>query len=47
MSTATFMDNPIQLYTKKELLQMAETGRKQIANGYYYTTEEVISACYY
>ena len=32
-------------YTKDELLQMAEVGRKQIAEGYYYTTEEVISAC--
>ena len=35
----------MQPYTKEELLQMAETGRKQIADGYYYTTEEVISAC--
>lgn len=36
---------PMRPYTKEELLQMAETGRKQIADGYYYTTEEVISAC--
>lgn len=38
-------EDSMQQYTKEELLQMAETGRKQIANGYYYTTEEVISAC--
>ena len=38
-------EDPIRPYTKEELLQMAETGRKQIADGYYYTTEEVISAC--
>ncbi len=45
MSTATLTDNPMQHYTKEELLQTAETGRKQIADGYFYTTEEVISAC--
>ncbi len=39
------VEDPMRPYTKEELLQMAETGRKQIANGYYYTTEEVISAC--
>ena len=38
-------EDPIRPYTKEELLQMAETGRKQIADGNYYTTEEVISAC--
>ena len=38
-------EDPKRPYTKEELLQMAETGRKQIADGYYYTTEEVISAC--
>ena len=38
-------EDSMQPYTKEELLQMAETGRKQIADGYYYTTEEVISAC--
>ena len=38
-------EDPIRPYTKEELIQMAETGRKQIADGYYYTTEEVISAC--
>lgn len=48
MSTATLTDNPMQPYSKKEeLLQIAETGRKQIADGYFYTTEEVISACCY
>lgn len=47
MSTVTLTDNSIQPYTKEELLQMVETGRKQIADGYYYTTEEVISACCY
>lgn len=47
MSTAILTDNPMQPYTKEELLQMAETGRKQIADGYYYTTEELISACCY
>ena len=40
-------EDSMQQYTKEELLQMAETGRKQIANGYYYTTEELISACCY
>ena len=39
------VEDPSRPYTKEELLQMAETGRKQIADGYYYTTEEVISAC--
>jgi len=39
------VEDPMRPYTKEELLQMAETGRKQIADGYYYTTEEVISAC--
>ena len=43
MSTATLTDNPMQPYTKEELLQMAETGKKQIADGYFFTTEEVIS----
>ena len=38
-------EDPMRPYTKEELLQMAETGRKQIADGYSYTTEEVISAC--
>ena len=38
-------EGPLRPYTKEELLQMAETGRKQIADGYYYTTKEVISAC--
>ena len=47
MSTAILTDNPIQPYTKEELMQIAETGRKQIADGYFYTTEEVISACRY
>ena len=37
----------MQPYSKEELLQIAETGRKQIADGYFYTTEEVISACCY
>ena len=31
-------EDPLRPYTKEELLQMAETGRKQIADGYYYTT---------
>ena len=38
-------EDSMRPYTKEELLQMAENGRKQIADGYYYTTEEVISAC--
>ena len=42
---AEIVEDPTRPYTKEELLQMAETGRKQIAEGYYYTTEEVISAC--
>ena len=44
MSKATLTDNPMQPYSKEELLQIAETGRKQIADGYFFTTEEVISA---
>ena len=47
MSTATLTDNPMQPYSKEELLKIAETGRKQITDRYFYTTEEVISAsCY-
>ena len=42
---AKLEEDPMKPYTKDELLQMAEAGRKQIAEGYYYTTEEVISAC--
>ena len=42
---AESIEDPLRPYTMEELLQMAETGRKQIADGYYYTTEEVISAC--
>ena len=42
---AKSVEDPMRPYTKEELLQMAETGRKQIEDGYYYTTEEVISAC--
>lgn len=30
-------------YTKKELLERAENGRKQIADGDFYTTEEVFN----
>ncbi len=42
---AKLEEDPMRPYTKEELLQMAETGRKQIADGFCYTTEEVISAC--
>ena len=30
-------------YTKQELLERAENGRKQISDGEFYTTEEVFS----
>lgn len=30
MSTATLTDNPMQPYSKEELLQMAETGRNKL-----------------
>ena len=32
-------------YTIEELLQMTEAGRQQIAEGKYYTTEEVFQFC--
>ena len=47
MSTATLTDNPMQPFTTEELLQTDETGRKQIADGYFFTTEEVNTACCY
>lgn len=34
-------------YTREELLEMAETGRKQIAEGKCFTTEEVLQDCGY
>lgn len=34
-------------FTKEELLEMAETGRKQIAEEEYFTTEEVLQYCGY
>lgn len=34
-------------YTREELLEMAETGRKQIAEGKCFTTEEVLQYCGY
>lgn len=38
-------DDLLTPYTKKELLEMAEKGRRQIAEGKYYTTEEVMQHC--
>lgn len=38
-------ESQLQPYTVEELLQMAETGRQQIAEGKYYTTEEVFQFC--
>lgn len=35
----------IPVYTRVELIQMAELGRKQIEEGHYFTTEEVLAAC--
>lgn len=35
----------IPVYTREELIQMAELGRKQIEEGHYFTTEEVLAAC--
>ena len=34
-------------YTREELLEMAESGRKQIAEGKCFTTEEVLQDCGY
>ncbi len=34
-------------YTREELLEMAETGRRQIAEGKCFTTEEVLQYCGY
>ncbi len=34
-------------FMKEELLEMAETGRKQIAEGKHFTTEEVLQYCGY
>ena len=36
---------PLTPYTKEELLEMAEKGRRQIAAGKNYTTKEVIQHC--
>ena len=38
-------EKAIPVYTKEELIQMAELGRKQIEEGNYYTTEEVLAEC--
>ena len=38
-------EEEIPVYTKEELIQMAELGRKQIEEGNYYTTEEVLTEC--
>ena len=40
-------ETALKPYTKEELLEMAETGRKQIAEGKYFTTEEVLQDCGY
>ena len=40
-------ETALKPYTKEELLEMAETGRKQIAEGKYFTTEEVLQNCGY
>ena len=32
-------------YTRQELIEMAETGRRQIAEGRSYSTEEVLRMC--
>lgn len=35
----------LEPYTQEELLEMAETGRQQIAEGNFFTTEEVMQHC--
>ena len=40
-------ETALKPYTREELLEMAETGRKQIAEGKYFTTEEVLQYCGY
>lgn len=38
-------EESLEPYTQKELLEMAETGRRQIAEGKCFTTEEVMLHC--
>lgn len=38
-------ESQLQPYTVEDLLQMAEIGRQQIAEGKHYTTEEVLQFC--
>lgn len=38
-------DYPLVPYNREELLEMVEKGRRQIAEGKYYTTEEVMQHC--
>lgn len=38
-------ESQLQTYTVEDLLQMAETGRQQIAEGKCYTTDEVLQFC--
>lgn len=38
-------EEEIPVYTREELIQMAELGRKQIEDGHFFTTEEVLAAC--
>lgn len=40
-------ETTLKPYTREELLEMAETGRKQIAEGKCFTTEEVLQYCDY
>lgn len=40
-------ETALKPYTREELLEMAETGRKQIAEGNHFTTEEVLQHCGY
>ena len=35
----------VEPYTMEELVTMAENGRKQIANGHSYTSEQVLEMC--
>lgn len=49
-SILTGIDNEetaLKPYTREELLEMAETGRKQVAEGKFFTTEEVLKYCGY
>lgn len=45
MSTVAENKEQVEPYTVAELVTMAEKGRKQIAKGHSYTSEQVLEMC--